>query len=199
MAGTVCSLTQQFMKRWILCVAPMLALAAGCAHRTAKVEEPEPVAEPYPYHKPLSTPGMRFSSMPQVVQNTVLAEAGTAEIADVSKLDHDGQVVYKISFKVGGPLPPLYVASDGSVLNPDMTLAVAAPPGPTTIKFEDLPLAATRVVEEKAPDAEIKVINVETWGDHTIYVVSFKDDLHYPKLYVVADGTLLQQARPVTK
>lgn len=178
---------------------PILALVAGCAHHPAKVEPAEPVGAEYPYHKPLSTPGMRFGSLPQVVQNTVLAEAGTAEIADLRRLNHDGQVVYKISFKEEGILPPLFVASDGSVLNPDMTLAVPAPPGPVTIRFEDLPLAATHTLREKAPDAEIKVINIETWGDHTIYVVSFKDDLHNPKLYIVSDGTVLQQARPLTK
>lgn len=188
------------MKRTIVSLLPILALVWGCAHHhPAKVEEPEPVAPPYPYHKPLSTPGMRFGSLPQVVQNTVLAEAGTEEVSDVAKLSNDGHVVYKIFFKDPEAFPPLYVASDGSVLNPDMTVAVHAPPGPSTAKYEDLPMAVTRAIQEKAPEAKTDVINVETWGDHTVYVVSFKDDIHNPKLYIVADGTVLMQARPPTK
>jgi hypothetical protein len=182
------------MKRFVLSLMLPLGLMAGCAHH-AKVEEPPPgPEEAYPYHKPLSTPGMRVSHLPQVVQNTVLAEAGVAEVADVARLEHNGHMVYKVSFKESGVLPPLFVGSDGSVLNPDMTVAVPAPPPPDTVKFDDLPLSVTRVVQEKAPDAKVDVVHVEIWGDHTIYVVSFKQDLRFPKLYIVADGTVLLHA-----
>jgi len=186
------------MKRLILSVLPMLAFFAGCARHHAKVEAPTAtVQDYYPYRKPLSTPGTRFGSLPQNVQTTVLSEAGTVEISDVGRENIAGRVIYKIYFKDAADYPPLFVGSDGSVLNPDLTVAVAAPPGPTTIKFDDLPLSVTRAIREKAPEAEVGDIKLEYWGDHTIYVVSFKDDRHFPKLCVAADGNVLTMARPV--
>jgi len=36
-------------------------------------------------------------------------------------------MVYKIYFRNGDLFPPLYVAADGSLLNPDLSLAAGAP------------------------------------------------------------------------
>ena len=65
------------------------------------------------------------------------------------------------------------------------------------MKFADLPVGVTRAVMERVPEAEREVdgIKQEMWGDHKIYVVSFKQDLRYPTLYIVADGTMLIPAR----
>lgn len=175
-------------------IIPLALAVGGCASHHAKKAPPATADDAYPYHKPLSTQGERFGSLPDNVKATVLAEVGTIEIIDVIKQIRAGHVVYKIRFKDAADYPPLFVASDGSVLNPDMTVAVPAPLGPTTIKFADLPLSALRVVRERAPDAEVAKVNVETWGDHTIYIISFVKDLKYPKLYVVADGTSLTMA-----
>src|SRR2546422_1387451 len=41
------------------------------------------------------------------------------------------------------------------------------------------------VFKEKAPDEEVSSIHRELWGDHTIYVISFKDEARNPKLYIV--------------
>jgi hypothetical protein len=52
----------------------------------------------------------------------------------------------------------------------------------------DLPLAAYKVLQEKAAGLEVTSILVENWGDHTLYIVNFKDDIRYPKLFITADG-----------
>ena len=77
------------------------------------------------YDKPLTSPGAKFGALPPVVQRTVLAEAGPAEVVDAVRDTSSGRVVYKIYFRDKDLFPPLYVAPDGSVLNPDLTVAVS--------------------------------------------------------------------------
>ena len=127
----------------------------------------------------------------------VRSEAGTAEIVDVRKESRAGKVFYKISFRDPRIFPPLHVAPDGSVLNPDLTVAVQAPQEVSQeVKFNDLPAGVKKVLQERQPGAEIASISEENWGNHTIYIVSFKDEAHHPKLHVVADGTVLIQPKP---
>ena len=179
-----------------------MALLTGCArnHGTSPTSESK-VTKPNfqnPYNRPLSTPGARFGALPQVVQNTVRTEAGTAEIIDVRKETSGERAYYKISFRDAANFPPLLVAVDGSVLNPDLTVAVPAPlEASLEMKISDLPPPVRRVVKEHQSDGEITSVAQENWGNHTVYVVSFKDEVHHPKLYIVADGTMMIQA--VTK
>ena len=170
--------------RWVLA----LMLLAGCARQQA-------TSQRSPYTKPLSTPGALFGELPQVVQNTVRSEAGMAEIVDVTTDKSSGRVVYTIHFRNSTIYPPIIVAADGSVLNPDLTVAVPPPQqSHPEVKFNDLPLAVARVIQDRPLTPEIAGITRENWGDHTVYIFSFKDDIHNPKLYVVANGTVLLQA-----
>jgi hypothetical protein len=174
-----------------------MAMLAGCAHHKATNPPPPPGTQTRSYYtKPLTTPGTRYSSLPVTVQSAVLAEVGTAEIANVVQEMNAGRVCFKIYFMDPATYPPLYIGSDGSVLNPDMTVAVPAPRIEKTVKFDDLPLGVTQVVRDHVPDAQSEVASIkqEMWGDHRVYIVSFKRDIRYPTLYVVADGTMLLQA-----
>lgn len=173
----------------------LLGLLAGCASHHAAVQEPARTTEiHYPYNKPLSTPGWKFGALPQAAQNTVRTEAGTAEIADVKQDIVSGHLVYKIYFQDALTFPTLYIGADGSVLYPDLTVAIPAPHESPAVKFSDLPLSVAKVLQERAPESEIASIRREYWGDHMVYTVSFKNELRYPKLCIVADGTMLIKA-----
>jgi hypothetical protein len=178
------------MKVLIVPILVILVVVAGCAsHPNSPSSKPHNA-----YAKPLSTPGAKYGDLPQNIQRTVLAEAGTAEINDAIKETKGGRVIYKVTFRDADSFPQLIVGADGSVLNPDLTVAVRAPQGNVSaISLNDLPLKAQRTVQEHAAVAEVASINKETWGDHIIYIVSFKDEVHHPKLYVVADGTVVQE------
>lgn len=173
----------------------IVALVPGCfRHHRAEEPSPAPVAgkEQYPYNNPLSTPGARFGALPQVVQNTVRSEAGTGEIIDVRKEAKRGITYYKISFRNPTVYPPLYVGQDGSVLNPDLSVAVQIPQDTSVeVKLNDVPSSARKVIQDKSGAADIVSINQESWGEHTVFVVTYKDEAHNPKLYVLADGSLL--------
>jgi hypothetical protein len=177
-------------------VALALALcgAAGCAQHGGAA------ARDYPYNKPLSSLGAKFSTMPLAAQNTVLAEAGTAEIADVVKKSTAEGVYFKVYFKESRNFPTLYVAPDGAVLHPDLTIAVPAPPATTDVftggpvigvRMADLPANVAKVVQSTAPNAEISSIRKEIWGNHVVYVIVFKDAATYPDLHVIGDGAML--------
>jgi hypothetical protein len=186
-----------------LLLASLAALTlAGCASPASKdpfaataPAPPPPAKKPKydnPYSIPLSTPGARFGTLPPIVQNTVRSEAGTAEIIDVRKEKNGERVYYKITFRESRNFPPLLVGSDGSVLNPDLTVAVPSPMQVTSeIKLADCPYAVGKSIQEHAGSAEIASINQEHWGDHTVYVVSFKDEAKHSKMYIIADGTMM--------
>ena len=182
----------RFMRSQVFGVVALAGLLAGCAtqHEARKAEHQTP------YHKPLTSLGAQFGALPPVVQSTVLAEAGGAEIMDAFRDTSSGRVVYKIYFREPDVFPPLFVAPDGSVLNPDLTVAVSAVHG-TRVKTADVPPKVMKVIEEHAPLAGYSAINKENWGDRVVYIVSFKDEAHYPKLFITADGTLIDETRRV--
>jgi hypothetical protein len=172
-----------------------LALALGLA--LCGCESPRQTAQSEkktPYHRPLTSLGAKFGALPPTVQATVLAQAGGADIVDAVRDTRSGQVVYKITFREPEIYPTLLVAPDGSVLNPDLTVAVSAQQG-ARVKITDVPAAVMKVIDEKGPVTGPSVVNKETWGDRTVYVVSFKDEAHYPKMFIAADGTVLQEGQ----
>jgi len=191
------------MKLSLLGVLLLLSVLTGCARHRAtfttgdNAPQQDSAPQQYSHYKnPLSTPGARFGILPQVVQNTVRSEAGTAEIVDAHKEISDGRIFYKISFRDPDTYPPLFVGSDGSVLNPDLTVAIPAPQEPSQdIKLSDLPASVKKVLEDRKLVGEIASVSHENWGNHTVYIVSFKEAAHQEKLYIVADGTLLIPAK----
>jgi hypothetical protein len=134
------------MKKQAFLMMLGMAVLAGCAHDKTAAPPPGAQARSY-YTKPLTTPGSRYTSLPSNVQTTVLAEVGAAEIANVVQEMNAGRLCFKIYFMDPATYPPLFVGSDGSVLNPDMTVAVPAPRDEAVVKFDDLPLSVTKVVQ----------------------------------------------------
>jgi hypothetical protein len=178
------------MRSHVFSVVALAGLLAGCAtpHEVRKAEHQTP------YHKPLTSLGAKFGALPPVVQSTVLAQAGGAEIVDAFRDTSSGRVVYKIYFRDPEVFPPLFVAPDGSVLNPDLTVAVSAVSG-TRVKRSDVPPKVMKAIEEHGPSAGYTAIYKETWGDRVVYIVSFKDEAHYPKLFITADGNLTDETQ----
>lgn len=173
------------------------ALLAGCAGP----QEASTSQYHYLYDEPLVTPGTKFARLPLTVQHTIRAEAGMAQIEDIQKEVHAGRPIYRVTFNNYLSYPPLYIASDGSLLNPDLTVAVAAPPELASlltaapfarITLNDLPPPVIKTVQTRAPDAEIDTITKETRGTETTYVVAFKD--HKPaRVFVSAQGVVLKE------
>jgi hypothetical protein len=176
------------MNARVLPILLLVALLAGCATKT---DTPKAEGKTL-YNRPLTSVGAKFGALPPAVQSTVLAEAGAAGIADAVRDASSGHVVYKITFREPDVFPPLYVAPDGSVLNPDLTVAIAATSG-ARLKASDVPPVVKKVIEEHGPIVGYSSINKEKWGDRTVYVVTFKDTAHYPRLFITADGTLVEE------
>jgi len=173
---------------WIIAIAAALC---GCAEET-------PVAT---YHQPLTSPGGKFARLPPAVQNTVRAEAGMTEITDISQDRENGETIYKIRFRSSDIYPTLYVASDGSVLNSDLTVAVgatvdsiAASTGSAAsgIKMDDLPSNVVETIRHKAPTAEVETLTRLTSEGEVFYNVTFKDPARHPKLLIRDNGRLVE-------
>jgi hypothetical protein len=183
------------LHRNALCLAGLaLALLAGCATPPKKQKQ----AAEYPYHTPLFSPGTQFGGLPPVVQRSVRAQAGTADIYHISKFTRSGRTIYKIRFVDEELFPPMYVETDGSILYPDLSVAVPAEDtigavsggAASGMKVEDLPTDALKTIHEKAPAAEIGQIYKHRVGSITLYEVIFKGG-KTPTMYVAEDGTLV--------
>ena len=168
----------------------LTVLLAGCASQNQNKK----AAQETPYHKPLTSPGAKFGALPPIVQLTVLAEVGPEQIVDAVRDTSSGRVVYKIYFRDSELFPTMYVAPDGSVLNPDLTVAVNARPG-TRVQLSDVPASVRAAIPKRAPMTEVAYISKEAWGSRTVYVVIFKDETHTPKLLLGEDGTILDEAQ----
>jgi hypothetical protein len=156
------------------------------------------------YHEPLTSVGARFGALPVAVQNTVRAQTGTAEINDIDKELRSIGTVYKVTYVNDELYPPLFIANDGSVINPDMSVAVGAAHDETTVQkggaagglhFNDLPAPVMRTVEATGPKSDVQSIDKETWGSRIVYIISFHDETRHPRLYVESDGTVLRDVR----
>jgi Neuraminidase (sialidase) len=173
---------------WAIAIAVTLC---GCVEETPVVT----------YHHPLTSPGGKFSQLPPAVQNSVRAEAGMAEIADISRDTGEGDTIYQIRFRNADVYPPLYVASDGSVLTSNMTVAVgatvdtiAASTGSSAsgIKMDDLPSNVVETIRHQAPTAEVASLTRLTSEGEVFYSVTFKDPARHPKLLVRDSGKLVE-------
>ena len=180
-------------------IASVLGIAAlaGCA---TKVEQAE---NHTPYTAPLASPGAKFGGLPPEAKNSIRAEVGSAEIVDVIPLYNANSVpIYEIHFRNRDLFPPMYVAADGSILNRDLSLAVGAAAdrfgvssgnAVSGLKPSELPPEVSKAVRDRAPGAAISNISKETWGDRLVYIISFADPEHHPKLYMASDGRVMNE------
>jgi hypothetical protein len=172
---------------WFIAI---LAALCGCAD--------EPLMS---YNHPLTSPGGDFSKLPPAVQSSVRAEAGSAEIERVIRNPDGPTAVYEIRFRNAAVYPPLYLAADGSVLTPNLTVAVgasrdtiAASTGSAAsgLKMDDLPHNVVLTLRQQAPTSEVDSITSVTTGGQTYYAVTFKDAAHHPMLLIRDNGHLMQ-------
>ena len=177
-----------FMKARVFGAVFVTLLAAGCATE----DKAQITAYHTAYNKPLTSPGAKFGALPPPVQRTVLAQAGPAEVVDAVRDTSSGQVVYKVYFRESDIFPPLFVAPDGSVLNPDLTVALSAAAG-IRVKPGEVPATVMKVIPERAPGAEIAYVSLESWGGRVVYVVTFKDEAHNPRLLIASDGSIVEE------
>ena len=65
---------------------------------------------------PTGAVGTKFSALPEVVQKTIQKTAPSIEIADISRKENDGRVIYEVEFKDKGKNPSIRVAEDGTLV-----------------------------------------------------------------------------------
>ena len=65
--------------------------------------------------------------------------------------------------------------------------------GALGVKLSELPPAVSKTLHDRAPNPGIASVNKETWGVRVVYIVSFSDPTHHPRLYLAADGTVLNE------
>jgi hypothetical protein len=178
------------MKTHALWFVAVIAAVCGCAD--------QPLVT---YDQPLTSPGGEFAKLPPAVQNSVRAEARMAEIQRVIRNPEGPTAVYEIRFRNEAVYPPLYLASDGSVLTSNLNVAVgaskdtiAASTGSEAsgVKMDDLPPNVILTIRHQAPTGEVESISRVNSGGQVFYSVTFKDPARNRELMIRADGHLMQ-------
>jgi uncharacterized membrane protein YkoI len=65
---------------------------------------------------PTGAVGTKFSALPEKVQKTIQTSAPPNEIADISRHESNGRVIYEVEFKDKGKNPTIRVAEDGTLV-----------------------------------------------------------------------------------
>lgn len=65
---------------------------------------------------PTGAVGTKLSSLPLAAQKTIQSKAPNAEIANVSRHEKDGRVIYEVEFTDKGKNPTIQVAEDGTLV-----------------------------------------------------------------------------------
>ena len=65
---------------------------------------------------PTGATGTKFSALPEKVQKTIQSRSPNADIADISRQETDGRVIYKVEFRDTGKNPSIRVAEDGTLV-----------------------------------------------------------------------------------
>jgi hypothetical protein len=179
------------MKTYSLSLIGLAAFLAGCV-------EQHPLMV---YDQPLTSPGGQFSRLSPVVQNSVRAQVGMAEIEAISKETSGGSTIYVFHFMNPAVYPPLYVAADGSVLTSNLDVAVGVTAeaiqastgfGSNGIKLSDLPVMVVTTIRSQAPTAEVASVQKIAEENQVYYEVFFKHPDVHPKLLIADDGSVLR-------
>ena len=65
---------------------------------------------------PTGAVGTKLSALPAAVQKTIQSQVPNAEIADISRHEKDGRVIYEVEFTDKGKNPSIQVAEDGTLV-----------------------------------------------------------------------------------
>jgi uncharacterized membrane protein YkoI len=65
---------------------------------------------------PTGAVGTQFSALPEAAQKAITAHAPNAQIANVTRHDENGRVIYEVEFKDQGKNPTMKVADDGTLV-----------------------------------------------------------------------------------
>lgn len=65
---------------------------------------------------PTGAVGTKLSALPEKAQKTIQEKAPNAEIADISRHETNGRVIYEVEFKDKGKNPTMRVAEDGTLV-----------------------------------------------------------------------------------
>ncbi len=65
---------------------------------------------------PTGAVGTQFSALPEKVQATIQKHAPASEIADISRHEDNGRVIYEVEFRDQGKNPTIRVADDGTLV-----------------------------------------------------------------------------------
>ena len=65
---------------------------------------------------PTGAVGTQFSALPEKVQATIQSKSPNAEIANITKHDENGRVIYQVEFRDQGKNPTIQIAEDGTLV-----------------------------------------------------------------------------------
>lgn len=51
------------------------------------------------------------------------------------------------------------------------------------------------LIPERAPSSEVAYVTLESWSGRAVYIVTFKDEAHNPRLLIASDGSVVDETQ----
>ena len=141
---------------------------------------------------------VNFDQLPQAVQNTVRAQAGTAPIQGIVQTNTNGQTAYLVNFNRNGQNVNLQVDPAGRILGPVPSGTISQPRFPMAaaapVSFNQLPRAVQSTLLRYGQGAPIQSVQKGTLQGQTVYEAAFPHNGQNVVLRVDQNGGLLRDA-----
>lgn len=95
---------------------PNTKVLIGLDGRVLNSDMPAPAGKIERALTPTGAVGTKFSALPEVVQKTIQTKAPATDIANISRHESNGRVIYEVEFTDKGNNPTIQVAEDGTLV-----------------------------------------------------------------------------------
>jgi uncharacterized membrane protein YkoI len=145
-----------------------------------------------------------IDAVPAAVKATILAEAQGNVIQEIEAETENGVTIYEAEVLIDGKETDILVAADGTLLaaevddedeeaDDDDEDEEDEDEADVKVSLADLPEAVRATLDEVAPGAEIKDLELETEDGRSQYAVDAVIDGQVFDIEIAPDGTLLQK------
>jgi uncharacterized membrane protein YkoI len=146
---------------------------------------------------------MSIDDVPAAARAAILAQAQSNAIREVVMETENGAAVYEAEVVIGGKEVDIRVAADGAVLGQEADDEEGddeaddeeeeADESETQVAPADLPAAVSKTLNDAAPGATIKGMELETENGRPQYAIDAVIDGQTYDIEIAPDGTLLQK------
>jgi uncharacterized membrane protein YkoI len=172
--------TQSYMKRNTVIKTSLLGLAVTAATALSAYADQGDIK-------------MKLSDCPAAVQQTLTANAGGAQITEVTLENENGKLDYEADVKTADGKKEIKAAPDGTLLKADADQEEDQDKTEKQVKLSDCPAAVQKTLAAAvAAGGQITEVSLETKDGKSVYEADVKTTEGKQEIQVAPDGKLIK-------